>query len=135
MAFLVARYLVYGAVAKFVEQRPKVAAINTVISDGGWQIVGLLRLSPLLPFSLQNYLYGVTDVRFSHYVMATLVGTMPSKLLYVFVGAAGKAAAGGVNSRLQLMFISVGLIVTIGTAILVARRARTQLRKRGISAV
>jgi len=29
----------------------------------GWKIVGLLRLGPELPFNLQNYFSGITDLR------------------------------------------------------------------------
>ena len=43
----------------------------------GWKVVGLLRLSPLVPYSLSNYLYGLTSVTFGPYVLASWAGMLP----------------------------------------------------------
>lgn len=32
----------------------------TAIGENGWKIIGLLRLNPLVPFSISNYLFGIT---------------------------------------------------------------------------
>ena len=77
LAFLIGRYLARGAVeARFVNNR-RFAAIDRAVRDEGWQVVGLMRLSPLVPFNLQNYLFGLTDVRFVHYAPATFSGSCP----------------------------------------------------------
>ena len=68
--------------------------MNEAVSKEGWKIVALLRLSPLVPFNLQNYFYGITDIGLLHYVPATFVGIMPGTMLYVYLGAAGTAAWG-----------------------------------------
>jgi uncharacterized membrane protein YdjX (TVP38/TMEM64 family) len=41
-------------------------AIDKAISQEGFKVVLLLRLSPLLPFALSNYLYAVTSVDFMY---------------------------------------------------------------------
>ena len=46
----------------------------------GWKIVALLRLNPLVPFNLQNYFFGVTDIGFWPYAAATFFGIMPGAL-------------------------------------------------------
>ena len=43
---------------------PKWRAIDKSIAREGFKVVLLLRLSPLLPFALSNYIYGVTSVDF-----------------------------------------------------------------------
>ena len=52
-------------------------ALDTVISREGFKIVLLLRLSPLFPFALSNYLYGLTSVPFWDYFWGTLIGCVP----------------------------------------------------------
>ncbi|MEJ7685957.1 MAG: TVP38/TMEM64 family protein [Variovorax sp.] len=94
LAFLVARYLAHDKVESLLQERPKFKAIQSAVSEGGWKVVALLRLSPVLPFNLQNYFYGITDLKLLEYVAATFVGIMPGTLLYVYLGAAGKAASG-----------------------------------------
>src|SRR5262245_10962626 len=69
LAFLVARYLARNAVARRVQKDPRYAAIDRAIGEEGWKIVALLRLSPAVPFNLQNYLYGLTAIGFWPYVV------------------------------------------------------------------
>ena len=50
------------------------------------QLVLLLRLSPLLPFALSNYLYGMTRVNFLEYLAGTAIGFAPGSLGFVMSG-------------------------------------------------
>ena len=133
LAFLVARYLVHQRVESLVARRPRFKAVNAAVSEGGWKVVGLLRLSPVLPFNLQNYFYGVTDVKLAHYVPATFIGIMPGTLLYVYLGAAGKAASGDGGGPLQWTFFAIGLIATLAVAVFVTRKAKEKLKEHGFS--
>lgn len=132
-AFLVARYLARHHVEKMVRQRPRFQAVDRAISEDGWKVVVLLRLSPLVPFNLQNYFYGLTDVRFWHYVAATFFGIMPGVLLYVYIGAAGRAVTGeGFGGAAQWALFAAGLIATLVVTVLVTRKARARLKDAGV---
>jgi len=132
LAFLISRYLAHQRVDSLVAGRPKFKAVKAAVSEGGWKVVGLLRLSPVFPFNLQNYFYGVTDVKIGHYVAATFFGIMPGTLLYVYLGAAGKAASGEGGGALQWTFFAVGLIATIVVAVIVTKKAKAKLREHGV---
>src|SRR5439155_771513 len=69
-AFLVARYLARDRVERMAHRHEKFAAIDRAIRQKGWKVVALLRLSPVVPFSLSNYLYGLTAVDFWPYLLA-----------------------------------------------------------------
>jgi len=69
VAFLIARYFARERIRKLVEGNKKFLAIDKAIGENGFRVVTLLRLSPLLPFSLGNYLYGLTSVKFVPYVL------------------------------------------------------------------
>lgn len=70
-AFLVARYVARERVAGFVQRRARLRAVDRAVAEDGWKVVALLRLSPLIPFNLQNYLFGVTDIPLRPYVAAS----------------------------------------------------------------
>jgi uncharacterized membrane protein YdjX (TVP38/TMEM64 family) len=59
-AFLVGRYLARNAIARKIERNEKFSAIDRVVADEGWKIVLLTRLSPVFPFTLLNYAFGLT---------------------------------------------------------------------------
>src|SRR5262249_12113123 len=68
LAFFVARYLVRGFVQRYVERHPKLAAIDRAVETEGLRLVFLLRLSPVVPFILLNYVLGVSRVRYRDYL-------------------------------------------------------------------
>jgi len=74
-------------VVDWAEQNPKFKAIDAAIADEGLKIVVLLRLSPLLPLSLSNYLYGLTSLELRPYVLGSWLGMLPGTFLYVQTGA------------------------------------------------
>jgi len=78
--FLIARYFARERILKLVEGNKKFLAIDKAIGENGFKVVTLLRLSPLLPFSLGNYLYGLTSVKFLPYVLGRLVSISFSSL-------------------------------------------------------
>jgi len=132
-AFLIGRYFARDKVREMAADKPKFKSIDRAVGEKGWKIVLLLRLSPLVPFNLQNYVYGLTAIRFWPYVAASWVGMMPGTLLYVYLGTAGRevveAAARGEMERdpLQTTFFAVGLVVTLIVTIYITRIAKRAL--------
>lgn len=129
LAFLVARYGARDTVARWLENRPTLKAIDKAVDEEGWKVVLLLRLSPLVPFGLQNYLFGLTSVGFWPYAAATLGGIVPGTLLYVSLGALGRgAASGNVGGLAGWCLLGVGVLATVAAAVLVGRKVREKLR-------
>jgi len=131
---LVARYLLRENIEEITEKNPRFAAIDEAIGKNGWKIMGLLRLSPLIPFNLSNYFYGITSISFGAYVLVSAVGMIPGTLLYAYLGAIGQAGISGrpsLHNKWQFVLLTVGLIATIAVTILVGRIARNALKKSG----
>lgn len=130
-AFLVGRYLARGWVAKKIEGNASFAAIDRAVADEGWKIVGLTRLSPVFPFSLLNYAFGLTRVKLRDYVLASWIGMMPGTVMYVYLGSLARAgAAGEKKSPAEWALYGVGLLATIAVTVVITRIARRALAKR-----
>jgi uncharacterized membrane protein YdjX (TVP38/TMEM64 family) len=133
-ALLVGRYLARDWIAGKIESHPKFAVIDEAVAREGWKIVALLRLSPVVPFNVLNYAFGVTRVSLRDYVLASWIGMMPGTLLYVYLGsiAGDLAGAGGRASRTpaEWAFYAVGLVATIAVTVFVTRLARRALAER-----
>ena len=131
LAFLIARYAARDRVEKLARKNEKFAAVDRAIGKNGWKVVALLRLSPLIPFSLSNYLYGLTSVRFLPYVVASWAGMLPGTLLYVALGAAGKnVGEKGGRSPWEWVLLAAGLLATVALTVLLARVAKKELRSK-----
>jgi uncharacterized membrane protein YdjX (TVP38/TMEM64 family) len=136
LAFLVARFLARDKVEAIAKRNERFRNIDNAIAREGAKLIFLLRLSPVIPFNLSNYFYGLTGVKFWPYVLASWVGTMPGTFLYVYIGTAGKAAfaaaAGGEAIKHDWQywtFFGVGLAATVAVTVWVTKIARDALRK------
>ena len=132
-AFLIGRYLARDWIARKVQAYPRFGAIDEAVAREGWKIVGLLRLSPVVPFNLLNYAFGVTRVPLRDYVLASWIGMMPGTVLYVYLGSiAGELAAGARTRRTpaEWALYAVGLVATVAVTVYVSRLARRALDTR-----
>ena len=75
------------------------ASVDAAIAAGPARtsllLVLLLRLSPVMPFTFSNYLFGLTSTRLWVVFLGTLLGTLPSQTVYVSAGALGRQALQG----------------------------------------
>eukprot|EP00899_Mesostigma_viride_P013199 jgi/Mesvir1/21880/Mv01949-RA.1 len=74
IAFLLARSVLRPWVEHRVAEFPLFRVIDKIIGREGLKVVFLLRLSPLMPFAISNYLYGLTAVKLWEYVVGTWLG-------------------------------------------------------------
>ena len=127
----VGRYLARDAIARKIEKNEKFAAIDRAVADEGWKIVFLTRLSPVFPFTLLNYAFGLTRVKLSHYVLASWIGMMPGTVMYVYLGSLVNVGAGHRQRTTgEWVLYGVGLLATIAVTIFVTRMARKALEKK-----
>jgi uncharacterized membrane protein YdjX (TVP38/TMEM64 family) len=135
LAFLIARYVARDQIKQKLISNQKFKQIDRAIGEQGPKLVFLLRLSPLVPFNLSNYFYGLTAVGFWPYLLASWIGMLPGTLLYVYLGAAGKAGLSGAagqtshRSPLEYVLFGIGLIATVIVTIWLTRIARRELSK------
>lgn len=132
-AFLVGRYLARDWVASRIAGNPRFEAIDRAVAKEGWKIVGLTRLSPVFPFNVLNYVYGLTPVSLRDYFFASWIGMLPGTFLYVYLGAAAGeiAALGGETERTpaQYALLALGLAATVAVTVLITRLARNALKQ------
>ena len=134
-AFLVGRYFARDLVAQKIEGNPKFRAVDEAVGNEGWKIVGLTRLSPIFPFNLLNYSYGLTRVSLKHYFFASWIGLMPGTVLYVYIGSlagslATLGAEGRVRSPWEWALYVIGLMATIAVTVYVTRLAKRALAEK-----
>ncbi|KAF6003850.1 hypothetical protein F1559_002606 [Cyanidiococcus yangmingshanensis] len=144
-SFLLSRYFLRNFIQeKLASKFPRFRVIDRAVAKEGFKIVLLLRLSPLLPFSASNYLYGITSVRFVPYMLASWLGMLPGTLAYVYAGHTGNAVLESVASRViegaateltsegsgvNTALLVVGLAATVAVLLLIGRTTSQALKE------
>lgn len=86
VAFWISRKLGREWVSQRIFRHRKWMALDEAISREGWKIIFLSQVHPLFPTSFINYLYGITNIRFSTCMLWIAVGQTPGLFLYAYLG-------------------------------------------------
>ncbi len=107
-AFFSARYLAADWVSR------KASGLMKQVIDGveaeGWRFVAFVRLMPLFPFNLLNYVLGLTRIAPVPYVVASYVFMFPGAFAYTYLGYAGREALGGGEDFLGKGLLAMALV-------------------------
>ncbi|GER32339.1 SNARE associated Golgi protein family [Striga asiatica] len=133
-AFLLGRTLGRSFVISKLEDYPQFNAVAIAIQKSGFKIVLLLRLVPLLPFNMLNYLLSVTPVPLASYLLASWLGMIPITLVLVYVGTTLKDISDVTHgwsglSKTRWAFIALSFVVSVVLMIYVTRVAKAALDK------
>ncbi|KAL6191112.1 hypothetical protein ACLB2K_037504 [Fragaria x ananassa] len=133
-AFLLGRTIGRSFVISRLKDYPQFRAVAIAIRKSGFKIVLLLRLVPLLPFNMLNYLLSVTPVPIGEYMLASWLGMMPITFALVYVGTTLKDLSDvthgwGEFSKTRWAVIILGLVVSVILMFLVTRVAKAALEK------
>src|SRR6202171_2274030 len=111
---------------------PALDAVGRAVESEAFKVVLLTRLSPLFPYNLLNYAFGLSSVPFKTYVLASWIGMLPGTLMYTYLGSAAQSVAALLSGELrrtpvqQAMF-AAGLAATVAVTTIVTRAARRAL--------
>jgi len=131
-SFLLGRYLLREQIEKLSKKYVVFQAIGNALKDKGLKIFILLRLSPIIPFNVINYIGGVSSVTLRDYAIA-LFAILPVTILYVFLGASASSLADSTNSgqskTVTITVVVVGAVFGILAIWLTTRYARRELNR------
>lgn len=134
-AFLVGRFIARDWVAKRISGNDKFKAIDEAVGREGWKIVLLTRLSPIFPFNLLNYAFGLTRVTLKEYFFASWIGMLPGTIMYVYIGSlAGSLvtldSANRTRTTGEWVLYIIGLLATLAVTLYITKIARKALEKK-----
>jgi len=131
-AFLLGRTVARRTIEAKVAGNARFHALDQAVRREGFKIVLLMRLSPVFPFNLLNYAFGLTQVSFRDYVLASWIGMLPGTIMYVYLGSAAQnlaalstgQATGGAERH---VLFGLGLLATVVVTVFVTKLARKAL--------
>ncbi|MEM7593798.1 MAG: TVP38/TMEM64 family protein [Cyanobacteria bacterium P01_A01_bin.83] len=133
-AFLLGRSIARDWISHKIDNNQVFLALNQALNREGLKIIILTRLSPIFPFSLLNYAFGVTGISLRDYFLGS-VGMIPMTITYVYLGSLAEdltkinSISQLANSELIWTIKICGLVVTVVATFFITRIARQALNK------
>src|SRR3954466_7614756 len=103
---------------------PRFSSVDEAVSRRGFFVVLLLRLTPVVPYTLLNYFLGLTRIPLLHYVLGTLLGMLPVTFAVAYLGSLSTEIAGGEQDRIRLALYVAGFLATVAATVLITRLAK-----------
>ena len=91
----------------------RIARAARAVGRGGLRLVLLLRLAPVVPFSVLNFAFGMTPTPLAKFAVGSLVGTIPSQLGYACLGAVLAWPGGPARTRAELALVAGGALLSL----------------------
>jgi uncharacterized membrane protein YdjX (TVP38/TMEM64 family) len=87
------------------------SAVDAEICQGGLFYLFAIRLLPIIPYGIVNFVAGLTSIKFKDYLIGTLLGTLPGVLPFVMMGAGLTELSQGNILPLMAAFALTGILV------------------------
>lgn len=110
-AFLISRHFAADWVARIGGNR--LDRVMRGVEENGWQFVAFVRLVPIFPYNIFNYLLGLTRIPLLPYVLASTVFMVPATVAYTWLGHAGREMLVGKGRSVGLALLTVLVLVAV----------------------
>jgi uncharacterized membrane protein YdjX (TVP38/TMEM64 family) len=113
VAFFISKSFFAKKLKNLFNRYPKLSIMEKVVEKGGLKLIFLARLSPIFPFSILNYFYGLNNIKFRDFTLG-LIGIIPGTFLYCSIGSLAKSLQElkNVQSPDNLYMTIIGVVST-----------------------
>ncbi|MBD1936308.1 TVP38/TMEM64 family protein [Microcoleus sp. FACHB-68] len=88
-AFWMSRYLLRGWAERRFADGGVLHQLNVAITGNPFAFVVAVRFAPISPFTVVNFLFGLTPINWIPYSAGTFIGIIPGTVAYTWVGVTG----------------------------------------------
>lgn len=106
----IGRYLFRSYLQEKLQDKPYYLALEDAINEYGFTLVALWRLPPILPFTLFNYIVGVSSISYKDYLLAS-VAMVPGTFVEVYIGTSISSVQEAAEGNLQGGTFTLGLVI------------------------
>mmetsp|Transcript_20922 Transcript_20922/g.31200 ORF Transcript_20922/g.31200 Transcript_20922/m.31200 type:complete len:518 (-) Transcript_20922:100-1653(-) len=130
LGFWRARFLSRDLVEILMRRYPILRAVDVAIVKNSLRVMMLMRLNPLIPFGVMNYIFGISGVDLATFILA-MPAVMPWYLFLVCLGAVSSSMySEGIDDNVfGVVLISTGVASGIIGLVITWRFAKKELQK------
>eukprot|EP00210_Caulerpa_lentillifera_P000988 g952.t1 len=134
LTYVLGKYLFREMLVSFISRYYKAfSAVDTVIGQQGWKLVFLIRLAPIFPDSILNYVFATTSIPYLPYIAASCTAIFPWIILFTYMGslatdiASATSLESNMNTKWVTYFTLFSIVLCLVIAYVIARTAKRAL--------
>ena len=122
ITFFTSRFLGKDMIQKWIKPGSFLEKASGKIESSGFVFMLYIRLLPLFPFNVINYLSGLTTIRYRDYTLATLLGMLPGTVVYVYLSH----TAADVRNNPYGLIVSVSILLVFTAGVILIKKRHDQ---------
>jgi uncharacterized membrane protein YdjX (TVP38/TMEM64 family) len=110
---------------------PKMKAIDRAMAQDGFKLAVLLRLTPVFPFGVCNWIFSTSQIKAFHICFGSLLGNIPNTIIHVSVGSIvgpGPQGHSEMPPKLKKISILLTIFFAFGSSVFITLMAKRALR-------
>jgi len=129
LTFYLGRTFLKEWAQKKVSNFPKIQIMEKAVKREGLKVILLTRLSPLFPFGLLNFTYGLSEIKVRDFTLG-MIGILPGTILYCSLGSLALKISNfgdvlsGRSETSAFVWSLISILSTISVVILILRSTR-----------
>lgn len=131
IGFMVGKTLDHGRLMSTLPSESRLNLILNELKHQQWPLVILVRISPILPFSLMNLVLPAIGIRLHTFLVAGFIGMLPRTLFSLWAGMQARdliaLLENPAQGNLSVIFMMVVSIISIAGLLYLAQRASSAL--------
>ncbi len=120
MSYFLARALGRDFVMKFIKEGSFIDSATTKAKENGFIFMMYVRLIPLFPFGVVNYLSGIVNIKYRDYALATFIGMIPGSAVYTYLGY----SASSIQDNPLGLIVSIAVLVVFTLIVTIVQRKK-----------
>ena len=130
LAFYISKSFLSIKLKNVINRFSRLSLMEQVVQKGGLKLILLARLSPIFPFSILNYFYGLNNIKFRDFALG-LLGIIPGTFLYCSIGSLAKSLQDLKNLRptSNLFITIISVVSTLMVVYFSAKYAREYINE------
>lgn len=90
-------------------EKGKLLKIDKGIEDNGFMVIFMLRFPPIFPYDIVSTTAGMTRVRYSQFILGSILGVIPETLCYSFIGKSLRDSS--IHNTILLFFVMILILI------------------------
>lgn len=120
ITFFISRYFGKELVEKFIKPDGFINKIAGKVEDNGFIVMLYIRILPIFPYNMVNYLMGLTPIKHRDYTIGSILGMIPGTFIFVYLST---TATNIKDNPLGIVIpIILFILLSIGSGILKKRQ-------------
>lgn len=111
ITFFISRFVAFDFVQKKLGKYEKMKDLSQKIEENGFSYMFYIRLLPIFPFNIINYLMGLTTISYKSYALASLLGMLPGIGFYVYLSTQVLNAHKGILNFIWPFALALGFFL------------------------